>query len=182
MRVENGDQVSGVRGQRGAEPAELTRLPRRSEDGPKRVGGVGDGLVSWLVMRFQARIFPWIAAAALVFTACARVDAQSADPNGSQSGSQNGSQNGTPNGAGSSSSQSSVAPPSDQAPSTTPYISVNPLANVRYDNRFDVSLAMAYDHMKAGPNILEGANLGGLDLSGSLWLTRHWGAEGSIRA
>jgi hypothetical protein len=75
-----------------------------------------------------------------------------------------------------------MAQPSDQASSSTPYISVNPLANVRYDNRFDLSLAMAYDHMKAGPNILEGANLGGLDLSGSLWLTRHWGAEGSIRA
>jgi hypothetical protein len=132
-------------------------------------------------MRFQARILPWIAAAALVFVACARVDAQAGaqsgaqtgDPNGAQSGSQSGSQNG----AGSSSSQSSNA----QASSSTPYISVNPLANVRYDNRFDLSLAMGYDHMKAGPNLLEGANLGGLDLSGSLWLTKHWGAEGSIR-
>jgi len=73
-------------------------------------------------------------------------------------------------------------PASDAQTTSTPYISVNPLANVRYDNRFDASLAMAYDHMKAGPNILQGANLGGLDLSGSMWLTKHWGVESSIRA
>jgi hypothetical protein len=110
-------------------------------------------------MRFPARILPWIAAAAaLAFVACAPTEAQS-----------------------SSSQSNNVQTGNDQAPSNTPYIAVNPLANVRYDNRFDLSLAMAYDHMKAGPNLLQGANLGGLDLSGSLWLTRHWGAEGSIR-
>lgn len=68
-----------------------------------------------------------------------------------------------------------------QTTGTGTYISIDPLARVRYDNRYDVSLGMAYDHMKAGPNILQGSNLGGLDLSGSYWLTRHWGAEGSAR-
>jgi hypothetical protein len=62
------------------------------------------------------------------------------------------------------------------------YIAVDPLANVRYDNRYDVSLGMAYDHMKAGPSLLQGANLGGLDGDASVWLTRHWGLEGSGRA
>jgi hypothetical protein len=62
------------------------------------------------------------------------------------------------------------------------YIAIDPLANVRYDNRYDVSLGMAYDHMKAGPNLLQGANLGGLDLSGSYWLSKHWAVEGSGRA
>lgn len=61
------------------------------------------------------------------------------------------------------------------------YIASDPLANVRYDNRFDVSLGMAYDHMKAGPNVLQGANLGGLDLSASYWLSKHWAVEGSGR-
>jgi len=61
------------------------------------------------------------------------------------------------------------------------YISVDPLAHVRYDNRYDVSLGMAYDHMKAGPNAQQGANLGGLDLSASYWLTKHWAVEGSGR-
>jgi hypothetical protein len=62
------------------------------------------------------------------------------------------------------------------------YISVDPLENVRYDNRYDVSLGMAYDHMKAGPSLLQGSNLGGLDADGTVWLTRNWGIEGSGRA
>jgi hypothetical protein len=61
------------------------------------------------------------------------------------------------------------------------YISVDPLAAVRYDDRYDVSLGMAYDHMKAGASLLQGANLGGLDLSGTYWLTRNLGIEGSGR-
>jgi hypothetical protein len=61
------------------------------------------------------------------------------------------------------------------------YVVVDPLANVRYDNRYDVSLGLGYDHMKAGPTLLQGANLGGLDISGSYWLTRHWGIEGNGR-
>jgi hypothetical protein len=35
--------------------------------------------------------------------------------------------------------------------------------------------------MKAGPNLLEGSNLGGLDLSGSYWFSKHWALEGSGR-
>jgi hypothetical protein len=61
------------------------------------------------------------------------------------------------------------------------YIASDPLAAVRYDNRYDVSLGMAYRHIKAGPNVLQGANLGGLDLSASYWLFKHWGVEGSGR-
>ena len=61
------------------------------------------------------------------------------------------------------------------------YIAVDPLALVRYDNRFDVSLGMAYDHMKAGPTLLQGSNLGGLDLTGSYWLSKHWAVEGTGR-
>jgi hypothetical protein len=74
---------------------------------------------------------------------------------------------------------------SSSAPTTatgTPYIVVDPLANVRYDNRFDVSLGLAYDHMKAGPTLLQGSNLGGLDAEASYWLTKHWGVEGTGRA
>jgi hypothetical protein len=61
------------------------------------------------------------------------------------------------------------------------YIASDPLANVRYDNRFDVSLGAAYDHMKAGPNLLQGSNLGGLDLSASYWFSKHWALEGTGR-
>ena len=61
------------------------------------------------------------------------------------------------------------------------YIAVDPLAKVTYDNRWDVSLGFAYDHMKAGPTLLQGSNLGGLDLEGSYWLSKHWGIEGTAR-
>jgi hypothetical protein len=62
------------------------------------------------------------------------------------------------------------------------YIATDPLANVHYDNRYDFSLGMAYGHIHAGPEILQGANLGGLDLTGSYWFSKHWAVEGSGRA
>lgn len=62
------------------------------------------------------------------------------------------------------------------------YIAVDPLSNVRYDNRFDISLGAAYAHIKAGPPPLhEGANLGGLDLDASYWFSKRWAAEGTGR-
>ncbi|MGA3263091.1 MAG: hypothetical protein ABSC47_03490 [Terracidiphilus sp.] len=62
------------------------------------------------------------------------------------------------------------------------YIPTDPLANVRYDNRFDISLGAAYGHIKAGPPPLhEGSNLGGLDLTGSYWFSRRWALEGTGR-
>jgi hypothetical protein len=61
------------------------------------------------------------------------------------------------------------------------YVAGDPLSGVRYDNRYDISLGMAYDHMKAGPEVLQGSNIGGLDLSASYWFSRHWAVEGSGR-
>jgi hypothetical protein len=78
-------------------------------------------------------------------------------------------------------STSTQTGPSPTSTTNGTYLSVDPLAKVRYDNRFDISLGFAYDHMKAGPDALQGANLGGLDLSGSYWLTKHWGVEASGR-
>jgi hypothetical protein len=61
------------------------------------------------------------------------------------------------------------------------YIAVDPLAKVNYNNRYDLTLGMAYDHIHAGPVALQGANLGGIDLSASYWLSKHWAVEGSGR-
>ena len=80
------------------------------------------------------------------------------------------------------SSSSQQGTPASEPVQNPAYIVVDPLAGVRYDNRYDVSLGMAYDHIKAGPNLLQGSNLGGLDLSASYWLTKHWAVEGSGRA
>ncbi len=85
-------------------------------------------------------------------------------------------------------SSSQNAPPQtpqsadSQGPINSPYVAVNPLAKVRYDNRWDLSLGLGYDHMKAGPSLLQGANLGGLDMDGTYWLSRNWGIESSGRA
>jgi hypothetical protein len=68
-----------------------------------------------------------------------------------------------------------------QTSGTGTYIVVDPLANVRYDNRFDVSLGLGYGHTKAGPTLLQGSNLGGPDLSGSYWFSKHWALEGTGR-
>lgn len=63
------------------------------------------------------------------------------------------------------------------------YIATDPLANVHYDNRWDLSLGAAYGHIKAGPPPLQqGANLGGLDLTASYWFKKHWALEGTGRA
>lgn len=72
--------------------------------------------------------------------------------------------------------------PAPAQPANGTYISSDPLAGVKYDNRWDVSVGMAYGHIHAGPTLREGANLGGLDVSGSYWLTKRWGVEGSGRA
>jgi len=61
------------------------------------------------------------------------------------------------------------------------YIAIDPLAKVRYDNRYDLSLGFAYGHIHAGPVAQQGANLGGLDLSASYWISKHWAAEGNGR-
>ena len=84
--------------------------------------------------------------------------------------------------APSQSSSSQSTPVQTPAPPPEPrYISLDPLANVRYDNRYDLSVGMAYRHIKAGPNLLQGANLGGVDVEGSYWLTKRWGLEGTAR-
>jgi hypothetical protein len=83
--------------------------------------------------------------------------------------------------AQSSSSSSPVVQTSPQSAAQPAYVSVDPLAGVSYDNRYDLSVGAAYTHIKAGPTLLEGANLGGLDIAGSFWFARRWGVEGDFR-
>jgi len=81
--------------------------------------------------------------------------------------------------ASSSSAAQAPAQPSNSANGT--YIAIDPLAGVRYDNRWEVSIGLASGHIHAGPNLREGADLGGLGISGSYWLSKHWGLEASGR-
>lgn len=115
-------------------------------------------------MHFPVRFsFAVAAVAALVVCAGTRAKAQAAQP-------------------GQSSSSQGARAQNPEPPPAPTYIAVDPLSGVRYDNRFDLSLTPSYAHFKAGPNILQGANLGGLNLEGSYWLTRRFGLEGTGRA
>jgi hypothetical protein len=69
----------------------------------------------------------------------------------------------------------------NQTSSNGTYVASDPLANVHYDNRFDVSVGAAYVRFMPGPNLVHGSNIGGLDFSGSYWLTHNLAIEGSDR-
>jgi hypothetical protein len=150
-------------------------------------------LVSWLMMPLQAR-FSSLFAVILALALCAGTRTQAQDTGSqnppaqpqSQPAQSQPAQPQSSTGQSSSQSQPTQAPSQQGADAQNSnygvYISVDPLANVRYDYRYDVSLGFAYDHMKAGPSLLQGANLGGLDGDASIWLTRNWGIEGSGRA
>lgn len=131
-------------------------------------------------MRLPVRFSAFFAAAAVAVLCVSNASSSRAQSSpGSNPGSTNPAGS---NPTGQSSSQSApVQSAPDQAPANGTYISINPLAKVRYDNRYDLSLGMAYDHMKAGPTLLQGSNLGGLDMDGSYWLTKHWGIQASGR-
>lgn len=118
------------------------------------------GPVSWLVMRLPVRSFAFAAAAAFCLFAPASSIAQT---------------------QGAQTQSASTQADSSQSSANGGYVVVDPLARVRYDERYDLSVGLAYDHMKAGPTLLQGSNLGGIDLSGSYWLTRHWAVEASGR-
>ncbi len=65
---------------------------------------------------------------------------------------------------------------------TPPAVAVNnSLANVKYDYRWELYGGPAYSHFNAGPNLLQGANLGGFDVEAAHWFRQHWAAAGSVR-
>ncbi len=55
------------------------------------------------------------------------------------------------------------------------------LADVRYDNKYDIYGGIGYQHINAGPSLLEGAHLGGFDVQGTRWLTSRLGATATVR-
>src|SRR5271170_5661128 len=56
-----------------------------------------------------------------------------------------------------------------------------PLSGVRYDNRWEVYGGFAYTHFNAGPELIQGANLGGFNVEGARWFTTRFAAAASIR-
>jgi hypothetical protein len=56
-----------------------------------------------------------------------------------------------------------------------------PLADVHYDYPWEMYGGLAYSHFDAGPNLLQGANLGGFDARAVRELTQKWGVGLNVR-
>jgi hypothetical protein len=56
-----------------------------------------------------------------------------------------------------------------------------PLADVRYDYHWELYGGPAYSHFDAGPNILQGSNLGGFDARAVRELSTRWGVGVNVR-
>ncbi len=81
--------------------------------------------------------------------------------------------------AGSQSSSSSKLPP---PPTIDTDVNRNQtLANVRYDNKYDIYGGIGFAHFNAGPSLLQGSNLGGFDVQGTRWLRPRLGATVNLR-
>jgi len=55
------------------------------------------------------------------------------------------------------------------------------LAGVRYDYKWEMYGGFAYSHFNAGPNLLQGANLGGFDIQAARFLKPRWAVAGNVR-
>lgn len=75
-------------------------------------------------------------------------------------------------------SQTPPQPQSTTAPLSSP---PSALAGVRYDYRWEIYGGLAYSHFNAGPNLLQGANLGGFDAQAARFFTRRWAAAANVR-
>ncbi len=58
---------------------------------------------------------------------------------------------------------------------TQPTVAPNStLANVRYDYRWELYGGFAYSHFNAGPDLVQGSNLGGYDIQAARFFTPRW--------
>jgi hypothetical protein len=75
--------------------------------------------------------------------------------------------------------QTSPQPRSTNQPlSNTPS---SALAGVRYDYKWELYGGFAYSHFNAGPNLLQGANLGGFDIQAARFFRPRWALAGNVR-
>ena len=65
---------------------------------------------------------------------------------------------------------------------TQPQVAPNStLANVHYDYRWELYGGFAYSHFDAGPDLTQGANLGGFDIQAARFFTPRWAAVANGR-
>jgi hypothetical protein len=73
-----------------------------------------------------------------------------------------------------------VVPPAQTLPET-PSLQNETLQKLNYRNKYDIYGGFASSHFNAGPALIPGANLGGFDVQGTLWLNKRMGATANIR-
>jgi hypothetical protein len=74
--------------------------------------------------------------------------------------------------------QSQAQAQSTPAPTVAPN---SALAGVKYDYKWELYAGFAYSHFNAGPNLLQGANLGGFDAQAARFLTPRVAVAGNVR-
>ena len=65
-----------------------------------------------------------------------------------------------------------------EAPTLSERVTLKPLD---YRNKFDIYGGFASSHFNAGPALIPGANLGGFDVQGTMWLRMRLGVTANVR-
>jgi hypothetical protein len=76
--------------------------------------------------------------------------------------------------------EAQVIPPAQTVPET-PTLQNESLKPLDYRNKYDIYGGLASSHFNAGPALIPGANLGGFDVQGTLWLSMRLGATANVR-
>ncbi len=76
--------------------------------------------------------------------------------------------------------EAQVVPPAQTIPEA-PSLQNESLKPLDYRNKYDIYGGFASSHFNAGPALIPGANLGGFDIQGTLWLRMRLGATANVR-
>jgi hypothetical protein len=78
------------------------------------------------------------------------------------------------------SAEAQVVPPAKTIPEA-PSLQNETLKPLDYRNKYDIYGGFASSHFNAGPALIPGANLGGFDVQGTMWLSMRFGATANVR-
>ncbi len=73
-----------------------------------------------------------------------------------------------------------MVPPAKTIPEA-PSLQNETLKPLDYRNKYDIYGGFASSHFNAGPALIPGANLGGFDIQGTMWLSMRFGATANVR-
>jgi hypothetical protein len=76
--------------------------------------------------------------------------------------------------------EAQVVPPAKTIPEA-PSLQNETLKPLDYRNKYDIYGGFASSHFNAGPALIPGANLGGFDVQGTMWLSMRFGATANVR-